>query len=150
LRYRTLAANCDPGSAYPTIHPLNGKMKLTWVDAGLTIVATAMIRKVAYDPVPGPDVVLMTGTFVPPSASYPLGATISGEFFFDPILKALSNNDATALAQGAQLGQVLKNQYFFDNSQLANPCSAGGRAVAREWVGDGPSLIGSLAPGISW
>ena len=139
------SANCDPASTFPTIYPLNGKLKMTWVDAGNPQTAFAYIRVVDYDPVPGPDVALITGTFYsplsPPSPLFLAGQTISGEIFIDPILKATSNGP----------GPVLKNQYFFDDSQLSNPCSAGGgNTVGLVWAGDGTSLLGSLASGISW
>jgi hypothetical protein len=129
-------ASCDPASVDPNQYPANGKIKLLY--AVKTLFTQAYIRIAGFDPVPGPDVIAVTGIVVKGGG---VGATVSGEVFFDPVIKALVNNEAG--------GPELKGQYYFDNSQIVLPCGFGGNSIGLVYGGDGPSLLGSVAAGLS-
>jgi hypothetical protein len=129
-------ASCDAASVDPSLYPLNGKLKLSY--AAKTLSTQAYVRIAGFDPVPGPDVIAITGIVTKGGG---VGATISGETFFDPVIKALVNNEAG--------GPELKGQYYFDNSQIVLACGSGGAAIGLVYGGDGVSLLGSAAPGLS-
>ena len=130
--------SCNTASTDPTQYPLNGKMKISYAAKALS--EQAYVRMAGYDPVPGPDVVAIVGIDV--KGSIP-GATVSAEEFFDPVLKSLVG--------GEQGGPELKGQYYFDNAQIVAPCGApGGTPVGLIYGGDGPSLLGSVASGMSF
>jgi len=130
-------ASCDSASVDPTLYPLNGKLKLSY--AAKTLSTQAYVRIAGFDPVPGPDVIAITGIVTKGGG---VGATLSGEVFFDPVIKALVNNEGG--------GPELKGQYYFDNSQIAAACgTAGSSPIGLVYGGDGPSLLGSNASGLS-
>jgi hypothetical protein len=131
-------ASCDSASVDPSQYPLNGKLKLSY--AAKTLSTQAYMRIAGFDPVPGPDVVAITGIVVKGGG---VGATLSGEVGFDPVVKALVNNEGG--------GPELKGQYYFDNSQIATPCGSSPSApsVGLIYGGDGTTLLGSAAAGIS-
>jgi hypothetical protein len=129
-------ASCDAASVDPTLYPLNGKLKLSY--AAKTLSTQAYVRIAGFDPVPGPDVIAITGIVTKGGG---VGATLSGETFFDPVIKSLANG------QGG--GPDLKGQYYFDNSQIVLACGAGGAAIGLVYGGDGASLLGSVASGLS-
>jgi hypothetical protein len=133
------AASCvSAGPPAPNAYPLNGKMKISYAAKALS--EQAYIRVAGFDPVPGPDVIAITGIDV--KGSIP-GSTVSGETFFDPVLKSLVG--------GEQGGPELKGQYYFDNSQIAAACgSPGSAAIGLIYGGDGISLLGSVAPGLAF
>ena len=118
--------SCDSASTDPRLYPLNGKLQLRYVGGALR--SDTYVRIAGFDPVPGPDVIGVTGIV---TKGLGLGATVGGELFFDPVLRATSDDDPVAIALGAAPGQVLKSQYFFDNSQVVLPCGAGG--VRSSW-----------------
>jgi hypothetical protein len=129
--------SCDPASTDPSQYPLNGKFKLSY--AAKTLSTQAYVRFAGFDPVPGPDVVALTGIVVKGGG---VGATVSGEVGFDPVIKALVNNEGG--------GPELKGQYYFDNSQIVAACgTAGSNGIGLVYGGDGPSLLGSNASGLS-
>jgi hypothetical protein len=129
--------SCDSASTDPTQYPLNGKLKLLY--ALKTLSTQAYVRVTGFDPVPGPDVIALTGIVTKGGG---VGATVSGEVFFDPVIKALANGEGG--------GPELKGQYYFDNSQIAAACgTAGSSAIGLVYGGDGPSLLGSVASGLS-
>jgi len=131
-------ATCVSGSTDPTQYPLNGKLKLTY-DTKL-FNQQAYVRVAGFDPVPGPDVIAITG--IATKGTMP-GATLSGETFFDPVIKAATNNEGG--------GPELKNQYYFDNSQIVAACGTpGSNAIGLIYGGDGTSLLGSVASGLSF
>jgi hypothetical protein len=129
-------ATCDPASLDPNQYPANGKLKLSY--AAKTLVTQTYVRIAGFDPVPGPDVIAITGIVTKGGG---VGATVSGEVFFDPVIKALVN--------GQDGGPELKNQYYFDNSQIVASCGTGGAPIGLVYGGDGVSLLGSPAGGIS-
>jgi len=137
-------ATCDSASVDPTQYPLNGKVKFGY-NAGLNS-ESLYIRVAGFDPVPGPDVVAIVGIVVKGDTP---GASVSGESAFDPVIKALVNDDPVAIAQGAAPGQVLKKDYFFDNAQVVTPCGSSPTAPSIGLVlgGDGVSLLGSAVFG---
>ena len=137
-------ASCNSASTDPTQYPLNGKVKIGYA-AGAHSEAM-YIRVAGFDPVPGPDVVAITGIVTKGDTP---GATVSGESAFDPVLLAAVNDDPVAIAQGAAPGQVLKKQYFFDNSQVVLPCGSAPTAPSVGTIvgGDGVSLLGSVVLG---
>jgi len=46
---------------------------------------------------------------------------------------------------------VLKKQYYFDNSQIVAACGTpNSNSIGLVFGGDGPSLLGSVASGLSW
>jgi len=131
-------ATCNSASLDPTQYPLNGKLKISYAAKSLS--EQAFVRVAGFDPVPGPDVIAITGIDV--KGSIP-GATVSGEVFFDPVIKALANGEAG--------GPELKGQYYFDNSQIVAPCGTpGGGSIGLIYGGDGASLLGSPAAGLSF
>jgi hypothetical protein len=130
-------ATCNTASTDPTQYPLNGKFKLSY--AAKTLSTQAYVRFAGFDPVPGPDVVALTGIVTKGGG---VGATVGGEVAFDPVIKALANGEAG--------GPELKGQYYFDNSQIVAPCGTPtGGAIALVYGGDGLSLLGSAASGIT-
>ena len=130
-------ASCDTTSTDPTLYPLNGKLKLSY--AAKTFSTQTYIRVAGFDPVPGPDVIALTGIV---TKGIGVGATIGGEVFFDPVFKALVNGEAG--------GPELEGQYYFDNSQIVAPCGTpGGGSIGLIYGGDGTSLLGSSAPGLT-
>jgi hypothetical protein len=131
-------ASCDSASTDPTLYPINGKLKLSY--AAKTLSTQAYVRAAGFDPVPGPDVIALTGIVTKGGG---VGATVGGEVAFDPILKALVNNENG--------GPELKGQYYFDNSQVVTPCGSTPTApsVGLVFGGDGTSLLGSIASGIT-
>jgi len=133
------AATCVQGSTDPNQYPLNGKLKVTY--ANKTLSEQAYIRVAGFDTSAGPDIMAIIGIDTKGSAP---GATVSGEVFFDPVIKALTN--------GEHGGPELKGQYYFDNNQIANPCGSGpsGGSIGLIYGGDGTSLLGSTASGLSW
>jgi len=130
--------SCDSALVDPSLYPPNGKLKLSY--AAKTLSTQAYIRIAGFDPVPGPDVVAITGIVTKGGG---VGATISGEVGFDPVIKALVNNEGG--------GPELKGQYYFDNSQIAVPCGSSPSApsVGLIYGGDGNTLLGSAAAGLS-
>jgi hypothetical protein len=106
-----------------------------------TDVLQGYLRVAGFDPVPGPDVINVTGILTKGNAP---GATINGEVAFDPVKKAAANGEGG--------GPELKGQYYFDNAQVGNPCGASptGTPVALVAGGDGLSLLGSVASGITF
>jgi hypothetical protein len=93
-----------------------------------------------FDTSAGPDIISLTGTDV--KGVMP-GASVSGEVGFDPVVKALVNG------QGG--GPELKNQYYFDNSQITNPCgSTGGSPIGLIYGTDTTTLLGSSGSPISF
>ena len=72
-------ASCDSANLDPSQYPLNGKLKLSYV--AKTLSTQAYIRVAGFDPVPGPDVIALTGIVVKGGG---VGATVSGEVGFDP------------------------------------------------------------------
>jgi hypothetical protein len=130
-------ASCDSASVDPSLYPLNGKLKLSY--ALKTLSTQGYVRIAGFDPVAGPDVIAITGIVTKGGG---VGATLSGEVFFDPVIKALVNGEGG--------GPELKGQYYFDNSQIAAACgTAGSSAIGLVYGGDGPSLLGSVASGLS-
>ena len=122
----------------PPQYPLNGKIKLN--NVAKTDVLQGYIRVAGFDPVPGPDVIALTGIVTKGNAP---GATINGEVAFDPVKKAAVNGEAG--------GPELKGQYYFDNSQVANPCGTPtGGSIGIIAGGDGLSLLGSVAAGMDF
>ena len=131
-------ATCNSASLDPTQYPLNGKLKISYAAKALS--EQAYVRVAGFDPVPGPDVIALTGMDV--KGSIP-GATVSGEVFFDPVIKALATGEAG--------GPELKGQYYFDNNQIVHACgTAGGGSIGLIYGGDGTSLLGSAASGLSF
>jgi hypothetical protein len=133
-------ATCNPASTDPTQYPLNGKMKIAYNTKLLS--EQIYLRVAGFDTVPGPDVIATVGIDV--KGSMP-GASVTGESFFDPVVKALVNG------QGG--GPELKNQYYFDNAQLSAACasSATGTSIGLIYGGSGISLLGSdSGPGLSF
>jgi hypothetical protein len=131
-------ASCDSASVDPTLYPLNGKIKLSY--AAKTLSTQGYVRIAGFDPVPGPDVIALTGIVTKGGG---VGATIGGEVFFDPVIKALVNGEAG--------GPELKGQYYFDNSQVVTPCGSTPTApsIGLVYGGDGGSLLGSVASGLT-
>jgi hypothetical protein len=130
--------SCDPASPDPSQYPANGKIKFAY--AAKTLSVQAYIRIAGFDPVPGPDVIALTGIVTKGAGA---GSTLSGEVFFDPVIKALVDPDGP--------GPALKGQYYFDNSQIVAACGTpGGADISLVYGGDGPSLLGSAAAGISF
>jgi hypothetical protein len=138
-------ASCDSALVDPGLYPLNGK--LTFKANLNTVKLNAYARISGFDPGPGPDVITLTGMITKGAIA---GASLGGEVYFDPIIKALVNDDPVALALGAAPGQVLKKQYFFDASQIGLACGAGGNAIGTVFGGDGASLLGSVASGMTF
>src|SRR5262245_31536702 len=66
--------SCDPASPDPTQYPANGKIKFAY--AAKTLSVQAYIRIAGFDPVPGPDVIALTGIITKGAGA---GATLSGE-----------------------------------------------------------------------
>jgi len=130
-------ASCDPASPDPSQYPLNGKLKLAY--ALKTLSSQAYVRVTGFDPVPGPDVIGLTGILTKGAGA---GSTLSGEVFFDPVVKLLTDPDGA--------GPIAKGNYAFDNSQILTACGAGGNAIGLVFGGDGPSLLGSVATGLSF
>ena len=131
-------ASCNSASTDSSLYPLNGKLKLS--NAAGTLATQGYIRVAGFDPVPGPDVIAVTGIITKGNG---VGATINGEIGFDPIKKALANGEGG--------GPELKGQYYFDNGQVANPCGTPtGGSVGLIAGGDGLTLLGSVAPGLSF
>jgi hypothetical protein len=132
-------ASCNPASTDPSQYPLNGKMKIAYNAKALS--EQVYMRVAGFDTVPGPDVIAVTGIDV--KGQMP-GASVTGETFFDPVIKALVN--------GQDGGPELKNQYYFDNSQIAAACgNPGSSDIATIYGGSGSSLLGSDAgPGLSF
>jgi hypothetical protein len=129
--------SCDSALVDPSLYPPNGKIKLSY--AAKTLSTQAYIRIAGFDPVPGPDVIAVTGIVVKGGG---VGATVSGEVGFAPVVKALANNEGG--------GPELKGQYYFDNSQIVNACGTPtGVAVGLIYGGDGVTLLGSAAAGLS-
>jgi hypothetical protein len=130
--------SCDQASTDPSQYPLNGKFKLSY--AAKTLSTQAYVRIAGFDPVPGPDVIALTGIVVKGGG---VGATVGGEVGFDPVIKALANNEGG--------GPELKGQYYFDNSQIATPCGSSPAApsVGLIYGGDGTTLLGSAASGLT-
>jgi len=135
------SASCDAASTDPTQYPLNGKLKLSY--AAKTLSTQAYVRVAGFDPGPGPDVIALTGIITKGGG---VGSTLTGEVFFDPVKKALVNGEGGPVPGSTP---VLKNQYYFDNSQIAQSCADGGSPIGLIYGGDGPSLLGSAASGIS-
>jgi hypothetical protein len=134
--------NCDPASTDPTQYPANGKLKLSY--AAKTLSTQAYVRIAGFNPVPGPDVIVITGIVTKGGG---VGATLTGEVFFDPVIKALVNGEGGPTPGSTP---VLKGQYYFDNSQIVAACGPGGGApIGLVYGGDGVSLLGSPAGGIS-
>jgi hypothetical protein len=130
-------SSCDSASTNPTLYPLNGKLELS--NTAKTLSTQAYVRVKGFDPIPGPDVIAITGIVTKGGG---VGATVTGEVFFDPVIKALANGEGG--------GPELKGQYYFDNSQIAAACgTAGSNAIGLVYGGDGPSLLGSVASGLS-
>ena len=90
--------SCDSALVDPSLYPPNGKIKLSY--AAKTLSTQAYIRIVGFDPVPGPDVIAVTGIVVKGGG---VGATVSGEVGFDPVVKALANNEGGGPAEGPVL-----------------------------------------------
>jgi len=131
-------ASCDSLNPDPSLYPLNGKLQLRFATGALS--TQAYVRVAGYDPVPGPDVVALTGMEI--KGSMP-GATVSGEMFLDPVIRAAAN--------GENGGPELKGQYYFDNSQIVAACgNPGSNPIGLVFGGDGVSLLGSSASGLLW
>jgi len=144
------AASCVAGNQSVPIpaYPLNGKVKIGYAAGAHS--QSIYMRIAGFDPVPGPDAVVIKGIVVKGDTP---GADVSGESAFDPVILAAVNDDPVALAQGAAPGTVLKKQYFFDNAQVATPCGSSPTApsVGLIYGGDGLSLLGSnVAGGITF
>jgi len=133
------SATCVQNSLDPNQYPLNGKIKFSYNTKLLSEQAYA--RVVGFDTSAGPDVIALTGIDV--KGNIP-GASLSGETFFDPVLKSLVG--------GEQGGPELKGQYYFDNSEIATPCGSSATAptIGLIYGGDGFSLLGSSASGLSF
>jgi len=128
-------ASCNSASASSSLHPLNGKFKLSYV-GGANGTLQAYVRVTGFDP-SAPDVIDLFGMVTKGDG---VGATLSGNTFFDPVVKA-GKGDPTGVVKGA---------YYFDVSQIGTSCAAGGKPIATVYVGDGTSLLGSSADGISF
>jgi len=137
-------ASCDSASVNPALYPLNGKLSLKMGAGAVSLGAYA--RLAGFNPVPGPDVITLTGIITKGAVA---GATLTGEVFFDPVIAATMNDDPIALGMGAAPGQVLKKNLFFDASQIGVPCGSGGNSIGLVYGGDGFSLLGSPAAGLS-
>jgi hypothetical protein len=134
------AASCNSANTTVPIpaYPLNGKLQIK--NVLLTIKEQAYIRVAGFDTTAGPDIISITGTDV--KGLMP-GASVSGEVGFDPVIKALVNG------QGG--GPDLKNQYYFDNSQITNPCgTATGGSIGLVFGTDTTTLLGSSGQPISF
>ena len=118
-------------------YPLNGKLQLK--NVALTVKEQVYMRVAGFDTSAGPDVISLTGIDV--KGSMP-GASVSGEVGFDPVIKALDN---------VSNPPALKNQYFFDNSQIAAACgTAGSNPIGTIFGTDTTSLLGSSGQPISF
>lgn len=128
-------ASCNSASASSSLYPLNGKFQLSYV-GGTTGKLQTYVRVTGFDP-SAPDVIGLYGIVTKGDG---VGATLSGTTFFDPVVKA-GKDDPTGVAKGA---------YYFDVSQIGHSCAAGGASITTVFVGDGTSLLGSVADGISF
>jgi hypothetical protein len=138
------AATCDSASTSTAQYPLNGKLGIKSTAAGT--LAQAYVRVAGFA---GQDVISLTGIVTKtPTAGPPVGATLSGETFFDPVVLSTVKPGVNVTFTTGQF-LVPKGDYFFDVSQLAKPCSAGGAAVGLVYGGDGTSLLGNTASGLS-
>jgi hypothetical protein len=147
-------SSCDAAGHVAPTAPLSGTLDFYKSNPNNPVrkmraarLARASIQISGFNDLVGPDVVTISGAMTRGPLT---GATVSGDFFFDPVLQAAVNDDPVALSQGAQSGQVLRKQYFFDNSQIALLCGAGGNPVQRFYTGDGLSMLGSLASGLTF
>jgi hypothetical protein len=130
-------ASCVPTNTTGA-YPLNGKIALA--NVAKTVKEQAYIRVAGFDTTAGPDIISLTGTDV--KGLMP-GASVSGEVGFDPVIKALVNNQDG--------GPELKNQYYFDNSQIAAACgTAGSNPIGLIFGTDTTTLLGSSGQPISF
>jgi len=129
-------ATCNTASTDPSQYPLNGKVTITNVLK--TFKESIYVRVAGFDTSVGPDIVSLTG--IDTKGSMP-GATISGEVGFDPVVKNLATFTAPTLTGNVQ---ILKNQYYFDNTQVTAPCGGpGGTAIGLIYGTDTTSLLGN-------
>jgi hypothetical protein len=144
-------ASCDsapPPAVQAAEYPLNGKLGLKSTAAGN--LAQAYIRVAGFGA--SPDVIELTGIITKtPTGGAPVGATLSGETFFDPVniiaVKGVSIDfDGAGPAPAVP---IAKGDIVFDLSQIANQCALGGAAISEVYGGDGTSLIGNSAAGLS-
>jgi hypothetical protein len=154
-------ASCVPNYAGPnaaTQYPLNGKLSIA--NSAKTAKEQVYIRVAGFDTSAGPDIISITGIDVKGSM---VGASVSGEVGFDPVVKALVNTpgvlpgpdglygppiDAGSSADNT-VATVLKNQYYFDNNQ-APPGTCGtttpnptGQPIGLIFGTDTTTLLGS-------
>jgi hypothetical protein len=135
-------ASCNTASTDTTQYPLNGKLAIS--NVAKTLKEQIYTRVAGFDTSAGPDVISITGIDV--KGQMP-GATMSGEVTFDPVVKALANFTPPAPLPPVS---VLKNQYYFDNAQVAAPCGGpGGTGVSLIYGTDGTSLLGSSGQALS-
>jgi hypothetical protein len=134
-------ASCNTSSTDSTLHPLNGKLKLTM--SSRSVVVQSYVRVDGFDPAIGPDVISITGIVTKGATS---GALVHTEVSFDPVLRTLTGFQSNDPAGNPVT--VLKGQYYFDNSQVATPCGSGPTAppITLVWGGDGTSLLGTTIP----
>jgi hypothetical protein len=141
-------ASCDP-AAPPTNLPLNGKIGFKGAAGTM---AQAYVRVAGFDP-SFQDVISLTGIVVKTiDGLEPIGSTVSGETYFDPIVKLAADTPVDYDGPGpAPTITLPKNDYSFDLSQIAASCGTTGNPIGLILGGDGVSLIGSAGfPGISF
>jgi hypothetical protein len=114
--------------------------------------AQAYVRVAGFDP-SFQDVISLTGIVTKTiDGLEPIGSTVSGETYFDPIVKLAAATPVDFDGPGpAPTITLPKNDYAFDLSQIAQQCAAGGNPIALILGGDGVSLIGATGfPGLSF
>src|SRR5262249_6732558 len=129
-------ASCNTASTDSSQYPLNGKVTIT--DTVKSFKESIYVRVAGFDTSAGPDIISLTGIDTKGSFA---GATLSGEVAFDPVVKNLVTFPAPTLSGNVQ---ILKNQYYFDNSQITAPCGGtGGTGIGLIYGTDTVSLLGN-------
>jgi archaellum component FlaF (FlaF/FlaG flagellin family) len=125
----TGVASCDATNIDPQLVPLNGK--LSFLYGGATLKLGAYVSITGYDFTAGRDIVTLAGIV---TSGQLAGLKVSGELFFDPVLPPPRGS----------------HDVSYDSSQIGRPCELGGDPIALAYVGDGISLRGNTATGLTF
>lgn len=145
-------ASCDANAPASNL-PLNGKIGFKGAAGTL---AQAYIRVAGFDP-NFQDVISLTGIVVKTiDAGAPVGATVSGEVYFDPVVKLAADTPIDYDGPGpAPTITLPKGDYSFDNNQIQHQCGTNppdplANPIALVFGGDQVSLIGSVGTAMSF